>query len=60
MGVTRGNLKPIVKGSGRYHYIRWNVENLAEQLSEKRETGKVCERLSPFAGIACQKEGGLL
>jgi hypothetical protein len=26
MGVTRGNLKPIVKGSGRYHYIRWNVE----------------------------------
>jgi hypothetical protein len=25
MGVTRSNLKPIVKGSGRYHEIRWNV-----------------------------------
>ena len=25
MGVTRCNLKPIVKGSGRYHQIRWNV-----------------------------------
>jgi hypothetical protein len=26
MGVTYGNLKPIVKGSGHYHEMRWNVE----------------------------------
>ena len=25
MGVTRCNLKTIVKSSGRYHYIGWNV-----------------------------------
>jgi hypothetical protein len=25
MGVTRGHLKTIMKGSGRYHEIRWNV-----------------------------------
>ena len=25
MRVTRCNLKPIVKGSGRYHEIRWSV-----------------------------------
>jgi hypothetical protein len=26
MRVTYGHLKPIVKGSGPYHEIRWNVE----------------------------------
>jgi hypothetical protein len=26
MGVTRGNLKAIVKNLGRYHEIRWNVD----------------------------------
>jgi hypothetical protein len=25
MGVTRGNLKTIVKDSGRYHKMRWKV-----------------------------------
>jgi hypothetical protein len=25
MGVTYCNLKPIMKGSGHYHEIRWNV-----------------------------------
>ena len=27
MGVTRGNFKAIVKGSGCYHEKRWNVKN---------------------------------
>jgi hypothetical protein len=26
MRVTSYNLKPIVKGSGPYHEMRWNVE----------------------------------
>jgi hypothetical protein len=33
MGVTRSNLKPIVKGSGRYHEIRWNVEKSSSYLT---------------------------
>jgi hypothetical protein len=31
MRVTYCNLKPIVKGSGPYHEIRWNVETSTEQ-----------------------------
>jgi hypothetical protein len=27
MGVMHGNLKTIVKGSGRYHETRWNVSH---------------------------------
>jgi hypothetical protein len=27
MRVTYGHLKPIVKGSGPYHEMQWNVEN---------------------------------
>jgi len=29
MGVTRRNLKTIMKGLGRYHEMRWNVYFLA-------------------------------
>jgi hypothetical protein len=36
MGVTRWNLKPIVKGSGRYHRKRWNVQELVPLDTIKR------------------------
>jgi hypothetical protein len=32
MGVTHGTLKPLVKSSGPYHEMRWNVGFLAVVL----------------------------
>ena len=36
MDVSRCNRKAIVKGSGRYHEIRWNVEILRNREQQER------------------------
>jgi hypothetical protein len=41
--------------------LQWHkVEKLAEQSSKKRETRNGCERLRPFAGMACREGGELI
>jgi hypothetical protein len=64
MGGMHGNLKTIVKGSGCYHEMRWNVESLYPQTEEK-ETWLTHEQavrigLTPGSRLYRQATGELL
>jgi hypothetical protein len=55
MRVTYGHLKPIVKGSGPYHEIRWNVEFSGEHFERLREMDM---RLQAVLGDTLDEDDG--